>query len=140
MESEDGPIRTEIGEAERDIRDARSVVDRYFGDLIAQVAQERPVSDEQLLAALARIELEARARRHQLEHRVEAVPTKGAPGEVFATPVGTWQVMARAHDLSSNEESAVREVHRTMAESISNPPEDDEKVPLVFAEAPGAQD
>lgn len=140
MESQDGPIQTDIGEAERDIRDARSVVDWYFGDLIEDVAQERPVSDEQLLTALTRIELEARARRTQLESRADAVPTLGAPGEVFATPVGTWEVMARAHDLTQAEDRAVRGVHRKMARSIADPPEDDDLVPLVYPAEPHTLD
>lgn len=136
MERQDGPIRTEIGEAERDIRDARSVVDWYFGDLIEDVAQERPVSDEQLLTALTRIELEGRARRNQLESRAEPVPTMGAPGEVFAMPVGTWEVMVRAHDLGQAEGRAARAVHRKMARSIADPPEDDDVVPLVYPAEP----
>jgi hypothetical protein len=136
MESQDEPTRTDIGEIERDIRDARSIVDWYFGDLIEEVARERPVSDEQLLTALTRIELEARARRNQLESRADAVPTLGAPGEVFATPMGTWEVMARAHDLTQAEDRAVRDVHRTMARSIADPPEDDDLVPLVSPAEP----
>jgi len=136
MESQDGPIRTEIGEAERDIRDARSVVDWYFGDLIEDVAGEHPVSDEQLLTALTRIELEARTRRDQLESRADPVSTMGAPGEVFVTPVGTWEVMVRSHDLAEAEGRAARTVHRKMARSIADPPEDDDVVPLVYPAEP----
>lgn len=136
MDRQDVSIRAEIGEAERDIRDARSVVDWYYGDLIEDVAQEHPVSDEQLLTALTRIELEARARRNQIESRTESVPTMGAPGEVFATPIGTWKVMVRSHDLGQAEGRAARSVHRKMARSIADPPEDDELVPLVYPAEP----
>lgn len=132
MEQQDGPVQSEVGEIERDIRDARSVVDWYFGDLVENVAQDRPVSDEQLLTALTRIELEARARRNVIESRAEPIPTMGAPGEVFATAVGTWNVLVRSHDLTQAEERAARKVHRKMARSIADAPEDDDLVPLVY--------
>lgn len=136
MESQDGSIQTDIGDAERDVRNARSVVDWYFGDLIVDIAQEHAVSDEQLLTALTRIELEARARRNQLESLAESVPTMGAPGEVFAIPVGTWKVMTRSHDLTGAEAGAARAVHGKMARSIANPPADDDLVPLVYPAEP----
>jgi len=140
MGSQDGPAHTEVGGVERDIRDTRTMVEWYFGDLIDSVARDNPVSDEQLLAALTWIDLEARTRREELEQRGDSVPTKGAPGDVVAVPAGTWRVMARAHDLSEAEEKAARSVHQRMARSIAKPPEAEQTVPLVYAAEPGDLD
>jgi hypothetical protein len=136
MENENRSVGGEAGAAERDIRDTRAAVDWYYGDLVDDVVGEHPVSQDGLLSALTRVELEARSRRDQLEQRAEPVPTKGAPGEVLALPVGTFQVLTRAHDLSEPQTAAVQAVHNRMARSIARPPEDDDVVPLVLSAEP----
>lgn len=136
MEPEKGPIRGDDATTADEETDVRATVDWYFGDLVGQTVADRAVSREQLIGALARLESEARARREQLADRGDEVSTAGAPGEVLAVPVGTFQVLTRACDLTDEEADAVRSVHRRMAVAIARLPEDESTDAIVFAAEP----
>lgn len=136
MEPNKGPVPGDEGASAEAGTEIRATVDWYFGDLVDEVVADRAVSHEQLVGALATLEDEARSRREQLADRGEAVSTAGAPGEVLAVPVGTFQVLTRACDLSDEETTAVRSVHRRMARAIARLPEDEAVDAIVFAAEP----
>jgi hypothetical protein len=106
MQSETEPVQGDVGASVGGVIEARATVDWYFGELTEQVAAKRAVSSEQVVAALASLEREARRRRDQLDERGEAVSTAGAPGEVLVIPVGTFQVLVRACGLSDTHDHA----------------------------------
>jgi hypothetical protein len=136
MEPNKESVRGDEGAAAEAGTDIRATVDWYFGDLVDEVVAERAVSHEQLIGALASLEGEARSRWDQLADRGDAVSTAGAPGEVLAVPVGTFQVLTQACGLSDEETDAVRAVHRRMARAIARIPEDESVDAIVFAAEP----
>lgn len=136
MEPEQGPSQRDDAVGVEAGTDVRAVVDWYFGDLVERVAADRAVSAEQLVAALAGVEHEARGRRDQLEDRGERIPTAGAPGTVLAVPVGTFRVLTRACDLSDEAAAAVRTVHDRMARSVARPPDGETADAVVLAAGP----
>lgn len=136
MEPNKEPVRGDEGAASEAGPDIRATIDWYFGDLVDDVVAERAVSHEQLVGALATLEREARSRREQLVERGEEISTAGAPGEVLAVPVGTFQVLTRACGLSDGETDAVRSLHRRMAIAVARVPEDEPVDTIVFAAEP----
>lgn len=122
------------GEAAPDFEAARDAVEGYFGELVAEVALEAPLSRTRLLAALARVQRAA----------VSGGPRATAPPVLHAGPAERvvhlpevdWEALVRSGGLTQTEAAAAREVHRRLAETVTadSPPGGD---PLVVVGRPG---
>lgn len=139
MEPDEGESRRQprgVVAGDEDLRDARAVVDWYFGDLVGRIAGERSVSEDQLLAALTWVELAGRRRREGPTDWGESVPVPEAPGAIYRIPVETWREIELAQELSEAEAEAARAVHRKMARSVSGIDPGDGSEPFVCCGEP----
>lgn len=94
---------------------AEAAVERFFGDLLVDVALDAPVSLERLVRVLGAVQEAASARRAAL--RADSAAGVDAPGgaTVVPVPVDRWSELAGAADLTPTDEVAAREVHRRFA-------------------------
>lgn len=111
--------------------EARETVAWYFGDLLAEVVDERPVSRPQLVTALARVHLGAARRRRSPVDQFGAVVHRGRTETVVAIPEDRWASLA--DDLAEEERRAAREVHRRMA-AVLPTTERTARLPVVLPE------
>lgn len=106
-------------------------VERYFGDLIDEVALEAPVSRTRLVRGLAVVDQCGRETGHPEELAVDRVETP--EGVVFVLPVDAWGAVT--DDLLPVTALAVRETHRRLARALLTDPLPPRTDPYVLLSA-----
>ncbi|WP_435194287.1 hypothetical protein [Natronomonas sp. EA1] len=91
-------------------------VGEYFGDLIADVALDAPVSRVMLTTALERLQA---ASSHLATMSDATFIHVGETEEVYVIPLADWKALADVAGLSVPERHAAREVHRRLAVSLA---------------------
>ena len=107
------------------------LVEEYFGRTIDHVALKAPVSRQQLVAVLARVQIAGKGSVAVGSIDRSAVEHHSNDESVLWTDEAFWTTIREEQHLTDDEIRAVREVHRRILESIGTYGSPDRKLDAI---------